>query len=60
MKVIITVNYFRENDLSQMFDRVLNMPGFRIHHGSEFASGSEYTRFLNIPGLQRDNSLRAN
>ena len=45
MKIIIAVNYFRENAPSQMFDKVLNMPGFLIHQGSE------YTRVQNIPGF---------
>ena len=45
-----------------MFDRVLNMPGFWIHQGSEHAmvlnipgfwtcQGSEYTRVLSVPGF---------
>ena len=42
MKIIIAVNYFLENALSQLFDRVLNMLRFYIHQGSEFA------RVLNI------------
>ena len=42
MKIIIA--YFRENASSQIFDMVLNMLDFWIHQGSEYASGSEYTR----------------
>ena len=64
MKIIIAVNYFRENA------KVLNMPEFRIqqgskyasvliisgfwmYHDSEYTSGTEYTKDLNIPRLQR-------
>ena len=31
------------------YTRVLNIPGFWIHQGSEYASGSEYSRVLNMP-----------
>ena len=33
--------------------KVLNMRGFWIYHGSEYASGFEYDRSLNIPRLRR-------
>ena len=39
-----------------MFDKVLNMPGFLLYQSSQYmlqyASGTEYTKAINIPGLQ--------
>ena len=35
------------------YTRVLNMSGFWIYQGHEYASGSEYARVLNMLGLRR-------
>ena len=35
------------------YARVLIISEFWIYHDSEYASGTEYTKALNIPGLQR-------
>ena len=45
------ISYFRKMLRGSEYTRVLNMPGFWMYQGHEYASGSEYTRSLNKPGF---------
>ena len=43
------INYIRKMLQGSEYTRILNMSGFWIYQGPEYASGSEYARVLNMP-----------